>query len=137
MILGSKKDNYSCIILQDVFERLDQDTSLHYRSKMELKRELLESSHSFRGGEVIEADLDSICKFIRSEATTLELSRGALQSDHPKTMNILQKIPDEKIESTGRVSVNLQNTLPLCVLGCQNAGVKVCACGCGGEVVRL
>ena len=87
--LGIEKENYSCIILQDVFQRLDTDTSLRYRSKIELKRELLlESSGST---STVEADLDSLCKFIRSEATTLELSStNNTQTEHLKSVNVDQ-----------------------------------------------
>ena len=62
--LGFNKENYSCIIMQDVYERLDRNTALRFRSKIELIKEL--------GQDVVE-DLDSLSSFIRSEATTLEL----------------------------------------------------------------
>ena len=65
--LGLTKDNYSCIVMQDVYERLDEDTVRRYRSKIELKREL---------GQTVDEDLLSLCDFIRSEATTLEVSSG-------------------------------------------------------------
>ena len=65
--LELNKDNYSCIIMQDVYERLDLDTTLRYRSRIELKKEL---------GQDVEEDLESLCSFLRSEATTLELSVG-------------------------------------------------------------
>ena len=32
--LGLASDNYSCVIMQDVYERLDQDTALRYRSRI-------------------------------------------------------------------------------------------------------
>ena len=63
--LGLASDNYSCVIMQDVCEHLDQDTALRYRSRTELIRELR---------ILVTADLDSLAAFIRSEATTLELS---------------------------------------------------------------
>ena len=67
--LGLASDNYSCVIMQDVYECLDQDTALtRYHSRIELKREL---------GILVTEDLDSLAAFIRSEATTLELSASS------------------------------------------------------------
>ena len=66
--LGLASDNYSCIIMQDVYEHLEQDTALRYRSRIQLKREL---------GILVTEDLDSLAGFIRSEATTLELSASS------------------------------------------------------------
>ena len=37
--VGLASDNYSCIIMQDVYECSDQDTALRYRSRIELNRE--------------------------------------------------------------------------------------------------
>ena len=31
---GLASDNYSCVIMQDVYERLDKDTALRYRSRI-------------------------------------------------------------------------------------------------------
>ena len=73
--LGLASDNYSCVIMQDVYERLDQDTALRYRSRIELKREL---------GILVTEDLDSLAAFIRSEATTLELSASFTILDSAK-----------------------------------------------------
>ena len=113
--LGISKENYSCIILQDIFERLDSDTSLRYRSKIELKRELLLESSS-GNANIIETDLDSLCKFIRSEATTLELSSANNSPpDHLKAVNVLQKAKYEKAPEPERRTP--QNITPLCVLG--------------------
>ena len=38
--LGLASDNYSYVIMQDVYERLDQDTVQGCRSKIKLKREI-------------------------------------------------------------------------------------------------
>ena len=73
--IGIGKENYSCIILQDVYERLDFDISSRYRSRMELKQELL-TAQPVTEATSTESELESLCKFIRSEATTLELSKG-------------------------------------------------------------
>ena len=51
--------------MQDVYEHLDPDTTLRYCSRIELKRELI---------ILVTEDLGSVAAFIRSEATTLELS---------------------------------------------------------------
>ena len=65
--LGYSKENYTCIIIQDVFDRLDCGTALRYRNKIDIQRSL---------GSSVEEDLDSICLFLRSEATTLEMTIG-------------------------------------------------------------
>ena len=87
--LGLTKDNYSCIIMQDVYERLDEDIVRRYRSKIELRKELGQSS---------EEDLHDLCNFLRAEATTLELSSGLSQSS--KKMYHVEKIeePKEKLD---------------------------------------
>ena len=36
--LNFSKENYTCIIMQDIYERLDRDTALRYRTKLELKK---------------------------------------------------------------------------------------------------
>ena len=80
--LGLQKQNYSCIIMRDVYDRLDQTTTLRYRSKLELKRELFAltistiSPQSPIDNAETDEDLESISAFLRSEATTLELSMG-------------------------------------------------------------
>ena len=66
--LGLVSDNYSCIIMQDVYECLDQDTALRYHSRIELKREL---------GILVTEDLESLAAFIRSEVTTLDFSASS------------------------------------------------------------
>ena len=84
--------------MQDVYERLDYDIARRYRSKFELKRELSlalvqTGGPELEGPYVVEEDLDSLCKFIRSEATTLELATRVVQSERPtpiKKFNILQ-----------------------------------------------
>ena len=58
--IGLTKDNYSCIVLQDVYERLDFDTSSRYRSKMELRQEILAAAHSSTALSDFECDLDSL-----------------------------------------------------------------------------
>ncbi len=65
--LGYSRDNYTCIILQDVFDRLDRGTALRYRNKIDIQRSV---------GASVEEDLDSISSFLRSEATTLEMTIG-------------------------------------------------------------
>ena len=50
--------------MQDVYERLDHNTLLCYRSQISLQREL---------GQLLEED-QSLYKFLLSEATSLELS---------------------------------------------------------------
>ena len=91
--LGLTKDNYSCMVMQDVYERLDQDTVRMYRSKIELKREL---------GQPAEEDLHSLCDFIRSEATTLELSSGLSQLSEKKVYH-MEKI-DKETANDGRLN---------------------------------
>ena len=89
--VGLRKENYTCIIMQDVYQRLDHNTALRYRSKMELKKEL--------GGNV-EEHLDRLSTFLHSEATTLELSMGdsflssSTKSDSPKfnAMSVGEKV---------------------------------------------
>ena len=113
--IGIEKENYSCIVLQDIFERLDPETSLRYRSKIELKRELLSESSP---ESTIEADLDSLCKFLRSEATTLELSGKHFQQPDPlKSVNVVQKTTTSKTEQQQQRGTP-QTMSHLCVLGC-------------------
>ena len=113
--IGIEKENYSCIVLQDIFERLDSETSLRYRSKIELKRELLSVSSS---NSMVEADLDSLCKFLRSEATTLELSgKHFQQPDHLKSVNIVQKTITPTTNQQQQRGTP-QTMSHLCVLGC-------------------
>ena len=38
--IGIRKENYSCIIIQDIYERLGHDITMRYRSKIQLIREL-------------------------------------------------------------------------------------------------
>ena len=64
--LGYLKENYTCIIRQDVYERLNHDTLHRYRSKISLQKELKQPA---------EEDLESLCKFLRLEATTLDIVR--------------------------------------------------------------
>ena len=64
---GLHKENYSCIIMQDTYKRLDKNTALRYSSRIELKREL---------GNDAEEDLKTLSNYLPSEATTLELSIG-------------------------------------------------------------
>ena len=60
--LGIQKESYSCIILQDVYERLDHDRVMRYRCKVELKRELLLLGKLEDGKKslICEEDLDSL-----------------------------------------------------------------------------
>ena len=107
--LGFDKNNYTCIIMQDVYERLDRDTALRFRSQLELKREL--------GREVVE-DLENLCIFIRSEATTLELSEGPLlsqTSEHiSRKLNAFQQ-PLNETQSDNKNDVSKVK----CTLGCE------------------
>ena len=114
--IGLTKDNYSCIVLQDVYERLDFDTSSRYRSKMELRQEILAAAHSSTALSDFECDLDSLCKFIRSEATTLELSKGSTQPEKPNSSNVIPpKPPPLPAKTLYAVQVNR------CVLGCPDS----------------
>ena len=129
--LGFRKENYSCIVFQDVYERLGHDITMRYRSKIELQREIM-SVVQTRELEILQddprlqitselyEDLDNICKFIRSEATTLELTTTTLQyekSNFPKKLNIVQKMNDPKDHSQNDASV--QDRFK-CILGCEN-----------------
>ena len=110
--LGLASDNYSCVIMQDVYDRLDQDTALRYHSRIELKREL---------GILVTEDLDSLAAFIRSEATTLELSASSTIPGPPrksafpgKSVNALYN--PENITGTKHYS---QFNKSKCKLGCE------------------
>ena len=108
--LGLSKDNYSCMVMQDVYEKLDEDTVRRYRSKIELKREL---------GQIVEEDLHSLCDFIRSEATTLELSTGLSHSS--KKVYHLEKrgqTPDDTDKVGDGKPVDPKDKKPKCMLGC-------------------
>ena len=63
--LHFSKESYTCIVMQDVYERLDRDTALRYRSKLDLQRGL---------GQDVDDDLESLSEFLRREAETLELA---------------------------------------------------------------
>ena len=65
------------VIMQDIHDRLDPTTALNYRSRNDLKREL---------GQVVSEDIKSLCSFIRSEATTLELAGN---DKPPKKVNYM------------------------------------------------
>ena len=106
--LGFNKENYSCIIMQDVYERLDRNTALRFRSKIELIKEL--------GQDAVE-DLDSLSSFIRSEATTLELSERSSSSENyvPRKLNAVQNPPD----GTPEEIKNDDPPIVKCILGCE------------------
>ena len=70
---------------------------------------------------VIDDDLDSLGKFIRSDATTLELATGVTRIDNtfqPKNFNIFQKSNITKNNNVNRN--NVQSGVYKCVLGCEN-----------------
>ena len=105
--LGFNKENYMCIIMQDIYERLDQDTARGYRNKIGLKKEL---------GMNVQEDLDSLCDFIRSEVTTLELLAGSSPfAEKPIISKKLYAI-DTK---TDEISGNSANKMK-CILGCES-----------------
>ena len=106
--LGITKESYSCIIMQDIYERLDHDTTRRYCGKIELKKEL---------GVVAQEDLDSLCDFIRSEATTLELSARPSQQYSEKPP-ILKKVNFLETTPVDETSVNMVNKMK-CILGCE------------------
>ena len=110
--LGLASDNYSCVIMQDVYEHSDQDTALRYRSRIELQREV---------GILVTEDLDSLAAVIRSESTTLELSASPTitsperKSAVPgKSVNALHT--PENIASTKH---DFQFNKSKCELGCE------------------
>ena len=105
MDLGFNKSNYSCIIMQDIYERLDQDTSRRYRNKIELMKEV---------GKPAVEDLDSLCDFLRSEATTLELSAGVSQLTQDKSE--VKKV--HSIDGVNEDSPPKDKSKLKCVLGC-------------------
>ena len=107
--LGLSKDNYSCMVMQDVYEKLDEDTVRRYRSKIELKKEL---------GQIVEEDLHSLCDFIRSEATTLELSTGLSHSSKKVYHMDKRDQPPEDAEKPGKPVDPKDNKKPKCILGC-------------------
>ena len=115
--LGFGTENYSCIIMQDIYERLDRNTTLRYRSRIELKREL--------GKDAVE-DLESLSNFIRSEATTLEMSEGTCQEqkETPKRSSDVDSLLDgmklnavDKIHEENRKEESIPGVTK-CVLGC-------------------
>ena len=114
--IGFTRESYSCIIMQDVYERMDVDTTLRYRSKIELKREL--------GGDEVDVceDLGSLSDFLRSEATTLELTVGSIElqctkSYLAKKFNALQN--SANYTSNGR-DVNNEEKYKCILMGCTN-----------------
>ena len=75
-------------IIQDMYDRLDCVTALNYHTRNELKREL---------GQMLSDDIKSLCSFIRSEATTLEITGNNLGncSNKPeKKVNAVQNAYD-------------------------------------------
>ena len=108
--LGLTKDNYSCMVIQDVYEKLDEDTVRRYRSKIELKREL---------GQNVDEDLHSICDFIRAEATTLELSSGLSHSSSKKVYHLSKDDPGSQDKPGDQKPDDLKDKKPKCVLGCE------------------
>ena len=105
--LDFEKESYSCMVMQDIYERLNVEIAIRYRSKIELQKGL---------GQNVEEDIDSLCTFLRAEATTLELTnRDPVQSNlsrvTPKSMNAL----NERESTTGEFEKSR------CPLGCGNA----------------
>ena len=106
--LGFHKDNYSCIIMQDVYERLDRNTALRFRNNIRLKNEI---------GVTAVEDLESLSSFIRSEATTLELSEGStLKEYHNPQKKIFAAQTD--LDVTPEKSKNDPSEVR-CSLGCE------------------
>ena len=95
--LGLTEENYNCIAMQDIYDRLDPTTTLNYLSRNELKREL---------GQPANEDIKSLCSFIRSEATTLELA-GSTKS--AKKVNFLHNTDLDDKQKVGKAK---------CQLGC-------------------
>ena len=106
-----------------MYERLDHDIVMRYRSKVELKRELSLLGKS-EGGEkslICEQDLDSLCLFTRTEATTMELSKGTTCVDrytvNKVSLNVLrEQNPNSPPESDG--DSNEISRSYKCMLGC-------------------
>ena len=115
--LGFEKQHYSCIILQDVYEKLDHDTTMRYRSKLELKREL-SSPRTKESGDCDE-NLESLCSFIRSEATTLELTTG-LSFPEKSVKRLLSTNEPSLSRSRSNTDPDPRTNTYKCILGCNN-----------------
>ena len=76
--MNFSKENYTCIVLQNIYEKLDRDRALRYRTKIELKKEL---------GNDAEENLESLSAFLRSQAETLELTVGDSLSLNVKSID--------------------------------------------------
>ena len=102
--LEFREENYSCIVMQDIYERLNLETTRRYRGKIALQREL---------GHDVEENLESLCVFLRSEATTLELSTG----DHASSSRWpLKKFNTLNIDDENADRASAEKTM--CPLGC-------------------
>ena len=134
--LGLQRENCSCVIIQDVYERLGHDIAMRYRSKLELKQELmlnielntqmqralgLETTPTALFTHESYGDLDSLCKFIRSKATTLELTSGPTQLENiipPKVkLNIVHRSDSYQINNHNDDFVPPERYK--CILGCE------------------
>ena len=114
--IGFTKGSYLCIIMQDVYERMDVDTTLRYRGKIELKREL--GSVDFGVSE----DLDSLSDFFTFGSNNLETnSRVYIELQYtksylPKKFNALQN--SANYTSNGNNGKDEEKYK--CTLGCTN-----------------
>ena len=113
--IGFTKGSYSCIIMQDVHERMDVDTTLRYPGKVELKRELGSADVG------VSEDLVSLSDLLRSGATTLELTVGSIELQYtksylPKKFNALQN--SASYTSNGNNGKDEEKYK--CTLGCTN-----------------
>ena len=109
--IGFSKETYSCIIMQDIYDRMDIQTTLRYRGKIELMREM---------GRNYSEDLDTLSDFLRSEATTLELTVGQTEiqnapSSARKVFNAVQN-PGSPVEDN-ESNKSVDGRRP-CSLGC-------------------
>ena len=109
--IGFSKETYSCIIMQDIYDRMDIQTTLRYRGKIELMREM---------GRDYSEDLETLSDFLRSEATTLELTVGQTDlqntpSSSRKIFNAVQNPVLTNEENESNKSVDGRRT---CSLGC-------------------
>ena len=77
--LNYNESNYMCMIMQDIYERLNHDIALRYRNKLSLQKDI---------GQNVEEGIDSLCRFLRAEATTLELTSSSTPNlSSVKTIN--------------------------------------------------
>ena len=113
--IGFIKESYLCIIMQDIYKCVYVDTTLRYRSKIELKREL--------GSDEVDVceDLDSLSDFLRSEATTLELTVGSIELQNTKShpLKIFNTLQNSVSHTSNDSNVNDEEKYKG-ILGCTN-----------------